>query len=150
MRNRVFFVRLEGLPDDFRPQTLIRRFIINGAGLFIASVIVPGIEIGDWQSLLAGSAIFAIVNALLRPLAMLVSCCLIIGSFGLFILVVNAALLGLTAWTAGQLGLNFSVSGFWSALFGAIIISMVAITANMIVRRPGRGESGESGESGRA
>ena len=83
----------------------------------------------------------------LGPLGMIVSCCRIIGSFGLFILVVNAALLGLTAWTAGQLDLNFSVSGFWSALFGALIISMVAITANMIVRRPGRGEGGESGRA---
>ncbi len=144
MRNRVFFVRLEGLPDDFRLRTLLYRFIINGTGLFIASVIVPGIEIGDWQSLLAGSAIFAIVNVLLRPLAMLVSCCLIIGSFGLFILVVNAALLGLTAWTAGQLDLDFSVDGFWPAFFGAMIISTVAIFANLIVRRPRRGESGRA------
>lgn len=134
MRNRVFFVRLEGLPDDFRPQTLIRRFVINGTGLFIASVIVPGIEIGDWQSLLAGSAIFAIVNVLLRPLAYLVSCCLIVLTFGLFVVVINAAMLGVTAWAAGQLDLSFTVDGFWDAMQGALVISLVSFIATVVAR----------------
>ncbi len=127
-----------GRPGDNAPSVLLLRFLVNGVALFLASVIVPGIEIGDWQSWLAGTAIFAIVNMLLKPLAMLVSCCLIFATFGLFVLVINTALLGATAWVAGQLDLNFTVDGFWSAFFGAPIISLVSLFASIVIRRPRR------------
>ena len=123
-------------PSDGSPAVWLLRFIVNAVGLFLAGVIVPGIEIGDWQSLLAGTAIFAIVNMLLKPLAVLVSCCLIVVTFGLFVLIINTALLGATAWVAGQLDLNFTVDGFWSAFFGALIISIVSIFASVMIRRP--------------
>ena len=127
-----------GDPSDRSLSVLLMRFLVNGAGLFLAGVMVPGIEIGDWQSWLAGTAIFAIVNMLLKPLAVLVSCCLIIGTFGLFVLVINTALLGATAWVAGQLDLDFTVDGFWSAFFGALIISIVSLVATIVIRRPRR------------
>lgn len=137
MRHRVY--RFESHdPNDAAPRVLLLRFVVNGTGLFLAGVIVPGIEIGDWQSLLAGTAIFAIVNMLLKPLAVLVSCCLIVVTFGLFVLVINTALLGATAWVAGQLDLDFTVEGFWSAFFGALIISLVSLFATVVVRRPRR------------
>ena len=122
-------------PTDNSPSVLLMRFAVNAFGLFLASEIVPGIEIGDWQSLLAGTAIFAIANMLLKPLAVLVSCCLIIATFGLFVLVINTALLGATAWIAGQLDLDFTVDGFWSAFFGALIISWVSLFASIVIRR---------------
>ena len=128
-----------GDPSDRSPSVLLFRFLVNGAGLFLASVMVPGIEIGDWQSWLAGTAIFAIVNMLAKPLAMLVSCCLIMATFGLFVLVINTALLGATAWVAGQLELDFTVDGFWSAFFGALIISIVSVLGTIVIRRPRRG-----------
>ena len=128
-----------GGKGDNSPSVLLLRFLVNGVGLFLASVIVPGIEIGDWQSWLAGTAIFAIVNMLLKPLAVLVSCCLIIATFGLFVLIINTALLGATAWLAGQLDLNFTVDGFWSAFLGALVISIVSLFASMVIRRPRRG-----------
>ncbi len=134
MRNRGFFVRLGPGRPDWSAQGLIFRLAVNASGLFLASVMVPGIEIGDWQSLLAGTAIFAIVNALLRPLAYLVSCCLLVFTFGLFATVINAAMLGATAWAAGQLELNFSVDGFCSAVWGALIISAVSLLATVIAR----------------
>lgn len=123
-------------PNDSSLSVLLLRFVVNGVGLFLAGVIVPGIEIGDWQSLLAGTAIFAIVNMLLKPLAVLVSCCLIVFTFGLFVLIINTALLGATAWVAGQLDLDFTVDGFWSAFFGALIISLVSLFATIVIRRP--------------
>ena len=85
-------------------------------------------------SLIAGTALFAIVNLLLRPLATFVSCCLIAVTFGLFVLVINAILLGVTAWLARSLGLSFAVDGFWSAFFGAIVISIVSFLATLVVR----------------
>lgn len=136
MSYRVY--RFQSDPGDASLTVLLMRFVVNIAGLFLASVIVPGIQIGDVPSLLAASAIFAIVNMLLKPLAMLVSCCLILVTFGLFVLIINTALLGATAWVAGQLELDFTVDGFWSAFFGAVIISLVSIFASVAVRRPAR------------
>lgn len=123
-------------PSDSSLSILLVRFLVNLVGLFLASVVVPGIVIGDAPSLVAAAAIFAIVNMLLKPLAMLVSCCLIVATFGLFVLIINTALLGATAWLAGQLGLDFTVDGFWSAFFGAVIISVVSIFASVMIRRP--------------
>ena len=115
---------------------MVIRFTINLVGLWLAAAVVPGIRIDDWQSLVAGTAIFAIVNTLLRPLATMLSCCLIFVTFGLFVVVINAAMLGVTAWAAGQLDLNFTVDGFWSALFGALVISVVSFIATLIIRPP--------------
>jgi putative membrane protein len=131
---RVFVYRGGRMRNELEPSTLLYRLIINATGLFLASQIVPGIDIDDWQALVAATAIFAIVNVLLRPLAYLVSFCLIIFTLGLFALVVNTALLGATAWLAGQLDLNFTIDGFWSAFFGALIISLVSLAAGILVR----------------
>ena len=127
--------RLGGGDPDWSSGSMIRRLVVNAAGLFLASVLVSGIEIDDWQALLAGTAIFAIVNAMLRPVAMLVSCCLVVFTFGLFVVVINAAMLGATAWAAGQLDLNFTVDGFWSAVWGALVISLVSLLANVVAGR---------------
>jgi putative membrane protein len=135
VNRRGAFIRIDGGGPDFSLETLLLRFAISALGLLVAAAVVPGLVIGDWQSLLAGAAIFGIVNMLLRPLAYFVSCCLIVATFGLFALVVNALLLALTAWTAGRLGLNFEVHGFWPAFFGALIISLVSLLASIFVRR---------------
>lgn len=137
MRQRGTFVRFEsGQPQDWSLRSMLIRFVVNLAGLWLAGAIVPGIDIDDWQSLLAGTAIFAIVNTLLRPILAALSCCLIVLTFGLFLVVINAAMLGLTAWAAGQLELNFHVDGFWSAVFGALVISTVSLVATLIIRPP--------------
>lgn len=136
MRQRGTFVRFDSGPSDWSLRSMLIRFLVNLAGLALASAIVPGIVIDDWQSLVAGTAIFAIVNTLLKPLATMLSCCLILATFGLFVVVINAAMLGITAWAAGQLDLNFHVDGFWSAVFGALVISAVSIVAAMLIRPP--------------
>jgi len=133
MSNGVF-VRIDQRGDPWAPRTLVLRFIVNLAGLFVADQLVPGIHIADWQTLVAGTAIFAIVNLLLRPLATFVSCCLIAVTFGLFVLVINAALLMVTAWASRQLGLGFTIDDFWSAFLGALVISIVSLFATAVVR----------------
>lgn len=130
-----FSIRTERA-DPWAPETLALRFLVNLAGLWAASRIVPGVHVDDMPSLLAGTAIFAIVNVLMRPLANFVSCCLIVFTFGLFVLVINAALLALTAWIAGRLDLAFRVDGFWAAFFGALVISAVSIVAALVIRPP--------------
>ena len=130
----VYSVRLT--PDPEAPlRTMLFRVLVNALGLWLASVIVPGVHVDDWQSLVVGTALFAIVNALLKPLATFVSCFLIVATFGLFLLVLNAAMLALAAWIAGTLGMNFRVDGFWAAMFGALVISVVSLAASLIAPR---------------
>jgi putative membrane protein len=122
--------------DPWAPSTLALRFVVNLAGLWIASKVIPGIHIDDMPSLLAGTAIFAIVNVLLKPLATMISCCLIVFTFGLFVLVINALLLVLTSMIAERLDFAFRVDGFWAAFFGGLVISLVSIVASLFVRPP--------------
>ncbi len=125
-----FVYRYEPPPEPTL-SSLLMRFAVNGAGLFLAAALVPGIEIGDWQSLVAGTAIFAVVNMLLRPIALFLSCCLVVLTFGLFVLVVNALMLEASAWAAERLGLNFRVDSFWDALLGALVIAAVSVGAQL-------------------
>jgi len=134
MSSNGVFVRFDQRGDPWAPRTLLLRFVVNLAGLFIADALVPGIHIADWQSLLAGTAVFAIVNLLLRPLATFVSFCLIVFTFGLFVLVINGLLLMVTAWASSRLGLGFTVDGFWPAFLGALVISIVSMIATVVVR----------------
>ncbi len=122
--------------DPWALSTLALRFLVNLVGLWAASRLVPGIEIGDARSLLAGTAIFAIVNVLLKPLATFVSCCLIVFTFGLFVLVINALLLVLTSMIAERLDFAFHVEGFWAAFGGGLVISFVSVVASLVVRPP--------------
>lgn len=136
MRARSYAVQFGGGPE---PLWSWRRAAVqlaaNAAGLWLAAALISGIAIDDWQSLVAGTAIFAIANTLIRPIATFVSCCLIAVTFGLFLVVVNAAMLALTAWAAGELGLNMRVDGFWSAAAGAIVISLVSLLARRVAVR---------------
>jgi putative membrane protein len=102
----------------------------------ITVILVPGINGGisagttldiDVKSLLGVALIFGLVNALVRPVLKLLSCPLVLLTLGLFIFVINAAMLLLTSAIAQSLGLQFYVDGFVSALFGSIIISVVSI-----------------------
>jgi putative membrane protein len=129
---RGVILNVSGSPPSSSPSALLLRLAVNATGLFLASELIPGIEVGDWQSLLAGTAIFAIVNMLLRPVALFLSCCLVVATFGLFVVVVNAAMLGVTAWAASRLGLNFTVDGFWSAIAGALVIGAVSLAAQLL------------------
>lgn len=132
--SRIYSVRLT--PDPDAPlRALLIRALVNALGLWLASVIVPGVHVDDWQSLVVGTALFAIVNTLLKPLAAFVSCFLIVVTFGLFVIVINAAMLALAAWLAGALGMNFRVDGFWAAVFGALVISLVSMAASVFAPR---------------
>jgi putative membrane protein len=84
--------------------------------------IVPGLSARDGGSLLLAAVILGIVNAIIRPLALVLSIPLTNLTFRLFVLVVNAAMLGL----AGLLVPGFAISGFWAALFGALVVSVVS------------------------
>lgn len=111
---------------------LILKVIAGAIATALAVWLVPGITLtaGDGQeqvlTLIGVAAILGIVNAIVKPLAQVAGFCLVVLTFGLFLLVINAGMLLLTSWAAGQVGLGFHVDGFWPALLGSIIISIVS------------------------
>ena len=120
------------------------RLIINAVALLITAWIIPGIHLGaagphpttnDWGTLLIVALIFGLVNAVIRPLLILLSLPLEILTLGLFIFVINAFMLLLTSWIAQAMGLGFRVDKFLSALLGALIISVVSFVLSRVLTR---------------
>jgi len=106
----------------------IWKWLVNALALYVAIEFVPGIDPqpgGDWTNLLWLAAIFGLLNALLKPVLTILSCPLILLSFGLYILVINTAMF----WLAGLIGTNFNVGfnvdGFWAAFLGALVTSVI-------------------------
>lgn len=122
---------------DPSPRTLrgmLFHFSVSSAGIWLAATLVPGIQVEDAGSLIAATAVFALLNTFLRPFAYLASACLIILTFGLFILIINAGVLALTAWISGQLDLTFHVDDFGAAILGSVVISLVSFLAYTMLR----------------
>jgi putative membrane protein len=107
------------------------RWGITAASVAIAAWLLPGISVDQphriWTVVLV-ALVLGLVNAFIRPLISIMSCGLIVLTLGLFTLVINGLMLWLSSWiTVHWLGLSFHVDGFWNALFGAIIISIVSL-----------------------
>ncbi|QQS02415.1 MAG: phage holin family protein [Austwickia sp.] len=113
-------------------MAFIVRTVAVAVATGLAAWLVPGIEVSGRDNaavaltLLGVAVLIGAVNALVKPLVTAVTSCLVILTLGLFLLVINALMLQLAAWLAGQLGLGFQVSGFWPAVFGSVIISLVS------------------------
>ncbi len=113
---------------------LLLRWICTSIAIFVAVKLLPGIRFeGPWWQLGIVALIFGLFNALVRPILMFLTCPLILLTLGLFIPIINAAMLGLTAATAKTFGINFQVAGFWSALWGGIVISIVSAVLNLLI-----------------
>jgi putative membrane protein len=111
--------------------TFLIRVVVNALALGAAAWLLAGISVGgDTQeqllTLLAVGAVFGVINAFITPVVKLLSLPFIILTLGLFLLVVNALMLMLTSSISDALGLSFSVDGFWTAVLGSIIISIVS------------------------
>ena len=118
---------------------LIARLLINAIALMVAVYFVPGIQGPSFRNVdgiiqyIPLALIFGLVNALIRPVLQFLSCPLVVLTLGLFTFVINAVMLWLTSAIAQYFDLNFRVLGFWPALFGSIIISVVSIVLTTIV-----------------
>lgn len=110
------------------------RILITGIAVFLAISIVPGLEADSLTAGIAAVLILTFLNVILRPILFLLALPLIVFTLGLFLVVLNALLLGLTAFLVK----GFTVSGFWSAVGGALIISLVTTILNSwtVDRRP--------------
>ena len=116
---------------------LLLRWIITSLSLFVAAWIVPGIRVqrGGWTVFAIMAVILGLMNAVVRPILKLLSCPLIVLTLGLFILVIN----GITLWLASAIAVNFFHVGFYiddlfSAIVGALVVSIVSVILTMILR----------------
>ncbi|MAT35731.1 MAG: hypothetical protein CMK06_11445 [Ponticaulis sp.] len=98
------------------------RLLIAAAGLWAASEIVPGVEIDDTRTLLLAALIFGVVNAFVKPVLFWLTLPLTIVTLGLFLLVLNGAMIGLTAWFLSDM----VVTGLIPAVLAAIVVSIVS------------------------
>jgi putative membrane protein len=115
-------------------MTLLLRWIASAVAVAAAAWAVPGIRIEEGiVPLLAVALILGLVNALVRPLLSALSCGLIVLTLGLFLLVINAAMLLLSAWIAREAGIGFHVDGFGAALIGSIIITLVSFVFSLLL-----------------
>jgi putative membrane protein len=106
------------------------RVVVDALALAAAAWLVGGITVTEEAredqviALVIVAVIFGLINAVVAPVVKLLSLPFIILTLGLFLLVINAALLLLTSWIAGEIGLGFEVDGFWPAVLGAIVITI--------------------------
>jgi putative membrane protein len=112
--------------EDFGWPGLVVRFFITVVAVWFSQYIVAGFNIDGWGALLFGAAVLGGINAFIKPVVSIISCPLTILTLGFFALVINAAMLGLTAWVAGWFDLEFNVDGFIAAFLGALVISLVS------------------------
>jgi putative membrane protein len=123
-------------------KNFLIRVGVNGVALWVAALVLPGINLAEgdvgWGrkiwTIFFVAVIFGIVNAVIKPIANLLSLPFIVLTLGLFIFVVNAFMLQLTEWVSGWLDLSFSIENFfWDAIFGAIIITLVSWVLNVVL-----------------
>jgi len=113
----------------------IIRWAINAVALYVAIWVVPGIVLnGAWTDILWLALIFGLLNALVRPVLKFLTCPLIILTLGLFTIVINTGMLLLTSRIGQTFGFGLTVDGFWSALLGSLVISLVSVIMSIIFR----------------
>ncbi len=118
------------------PIKLIIRWFITVVALIVAAWLVPGIRVEGTNAIIAFgimAIILGLLNAFLRPVLQILAIPAIILTLGLFLLVINALMLMLSAWIARNLGIGFYVDGFWSAFWGSLIVSIVSFLLSVIL-----------------
>jgi putative membrane protein len=109
-------------------RSLLLHWILNAAALWAAAALIPGLDFtGGLGKLLLVAAVFGIVNSTLRPLLTILTCPLIVLTLGFFTLVINAVMLMVTGWLSESWNLGFTVSGFWPAFFGGLVVGLVSM-----------------------
>jgi putative membrane protein len=116
----------------------ILRWAFNTVALYVAIVLLPRYITlqGNWGSIIWLALIFGLVNAVLRPPFKIISCPLIILTFGLFTLIINALLFALTGWLGSQFEVGFTLASPWfvGAFLGSLITTIISGILNGLLR----------------
>lgn len=121
--------------------------LTNAVALAVAAALFDGIGFGAHHGdaptsdkigpLVFVALILGVVNAFVAPVLKVLSIPFIIVTLGLFLLVINALMLLFTEWLAGLFGIDFFVDGFWTAVFGSIVITVVTWLVRLVIGEPG-------------
>lgn len=110
------------------------RAAITALGLWVASELLSGVTFDAPSQLILAAVVLGVVNAFVRPLAFILTLPITVLTIGLFLLVLNAGMVGLVAWLVP----GFHVSGFWTAMGAALIVSLVSWAASSAIGTSGR------------
>ena len=114
----------------------VLRVAIVALGLWLATQILPGLYFASAGTLLAAALLLGIVNAVVRPIAVVLTLPITLLSLGLFLLVINAAMLGLVALLLS----GFQIGGFWTAVGASLIVSLTGWVASGLIGNNGKVE----------
>jgi len=120
---------------------ILLKLVITAGAVWAAAMLIPGIHLhthstaGKAGTLLLVALIFGIINAVLKPIAKTVGCLAYVVTLGLISVVVNGLLFWLTSYVAGKLSVPFHVSGFGSAVLGALFVGVVSWVLSLILDR---------------
>src|SRR5262249_27875215 len=117
-----------------RVRGLVIRWITTAASLWLTSLIVRGMEFDGIGPLFFAAVVLGILNAVLRPLALVITFPINLLTLGLFTFVINGAMLKLTS----DVVRGFSLHGFWSAVIGALLLSAFSFAINLFISDTGR------------
>ena len=115
---------------------LIIRWVTTACALWLTSLVVRGIEFDGIAALFFAAVVLGILNAIVRPLVLLVTFPINLITLGLFTFVINGAMLKL----ASAVVRGFSVTGFWSAVIGALLLSIISFALSLFINDAGRVE----------
>ncbi|HXO84866.1 MAG TPA: phage holin family protein [Gemmatimonadales bacterium] len=110
------------------------RLLITALGLWVADRLLPGIAITGTGSLIISALLLGIVNAVIRPIILILTLPLTVITLGFFVLIVNGISLGIAAWLVP----GFHITGLWSATIGAIIVGLTSWAASAFIGGSGR------------
>jgi putative membrane protein len=113
---------------------LLIRWVINALALILISKVIKGIEVDTILAAFVAGAVLGVINAVLRPILILLTLPITILTLGLFALVIN----GFMLYIAGTIVKGFHVSGFWPSVFGALFLSLISWIANAFISDRGR------------
>lgn len=114
-------------------KQFLQRWVINTLAVFVATYIVPGLRCDNFTTLLVTAFLLGVLNAFLRPLLLLLALPLVIVTFGLFFFFINALLL----YLVGSVVKGFHVDSFWTAFWGALVITIMTLFLNALTRTGG-------------
>ncbi len=109
--------------------TLLARWIVNAAALLLVAYVYPGVQVESFGRALVAALILGIVNAVIRPILVLLPLPVTILTLGLFLFVVNA----LMFWLVAEIVRGFTVTGFGAALIGSVLYSLITLLTSWIL-----------------
>src|SRR3954463_3163579 len=114
------------------PMRLLLVWLINALALLALPYVVPSIQVNGFMTAVIAALVLGLINALIRPLLILLTLPATVLTLGLFIFVIN----GLLFWWVGSFVDGFHVNGFWSAVFGAIVYSLISWVLSALIPSP--------------